>query len=1037
MVARVQGTRARPYRVEARLELGADGSVETLTGWCACPVGHRCKHLAAVTRLLLAETLPERPARASADEYLEWAHRLVADGTAANAPATKRPSRRLLFVVDPEDDEGVPPMVHPTAVSLTRQGYGRERSVDLDADPRQARGWIAPEDRLLYTELRLRERQAFGYGHLAPRLPPDETGPALLQRLVETERCHLRSPQGPALSWGPPHPASVGWRIDHRGVQRPRFEGLPKGVLLLGLRPPCFVDPSSGACGLVESGLSPAVAQSLLHAPPLSPEAAAELDPSRWPADAELPPPRRLSFAMGPRTSPRGHLNLRTEGDRSYARLTFRYGEAITDPDDPEPLASGIRDATVVVQAPRDRGGELSLTARMFEAGLVDRSTEAVDHEGRWPSRWEAPDDEAWLAFVGEGAELLRDEGWLVEIDDDFAWDLTAVDGWFLETEEQPSGDWFALSLGVEVDGERVSILPAVTRVLAHGRPIPAHGVVLELPGRRRVRVPKARLSSIVSVLLELFGNRPLDADGRLLLPRADAGRLVELDPTQDLRWLGPTRLHGLAKQIGEGIGSEPVVPPPGLRVELRDYQRTGLAWLQGLRSLAVGGVLADDMGLGKTVQTLAHLLVEQDAGRLDRPCLVVAPTSVLPVWMEQAGRFAPSLRTLLYHGPQRARAVGDIAAHDVVVTSYAIALRDVDLLAEVPLHLLVLDEAHAIKNSSAKITRAVRRLVARTRLCLSGTPMENDLTELWSQLDFLNPGLLGTPRRFQQLFAGPVSEGDTERAHLLSRRIAPFVLRRTKEDVLPELPPKTELIRYADLGREQRDVYEAVRLGAESEVRSAIERQGLARTQIGVFEALLKLREACCDPRLLPFEQAKRSTSSAKLELLMQLLTEEMLPAGRRVLVFSQFTRMLSLIGEALDARGIEWLKLTGRTRKRQEVVERFTHGDAPVFLVSLKAGGVGLNLTAADTVVLYDPWWNPAAEDQAADRTHRIGQTRPVLVCKLVARGTVEERMLELQARKRRLADAVLDPAARRGSTGRLSLSEHEVEALLAPLS
>ena len=451
------------------------------------------------------------------------------------------------------------------------------------------------------------------------------------------------------------------------------------------------------------------------------------------------------------------------------------------------------------------------------------------------------------------------------------------------------------------------------------------------------------------------------------------------------------------------------VPPPAGLTVELRPYQRRGLDWLQFLRAYDLAGILADDMGLGKTIQTLAHLLVEQEAGRLDRPALVVAPTSLMGNWRREAARFAPSLRTLVLHGSDRHEHFESIPDHDLVLTTYPLLPRDHARLQDLSFHSLILDEAQTVKNPKSQAAGIVRAIKADHRLCLTGTPMENHLGELWAQFDFLMPGFLGDATNFKRHWRTPIEQHkDWDRHQRLARRIAPFMLRRRKQDVATELPPKTEIIKSVTLGEAQATLYEGIRLSMEKRVRDAIASQGLARSQITILDALLKLRQTCCDPRLLNIPAAARVHASAKLELLMDLVPEQ-LEEGRKILLFSQFTSMLALIEVELFKRGIPFAKLTGQTRKREEAIEVFRSGAADLFLISLKAGGVGLNLTEADTVILYDPWWNPAVEMQAADRAHRIGQDKPVFVYKLVTEQTVEERILALQDKKRALAEGV----------------------------
>jgi SNF2 family DNA or RNA helicase len=396
-------------------------------------------------------------------------------------------------------------------------------------------------------------------------------------------------------------------------------------------------------------------------------------------------------------------------------------------------------------------------------------------------------------------------------------------------------------------------------------------------------------------------------------------------------------------------------------------------------------------MGLGKTIQTLCAL---------ESRSLVVVPTSLIYTWGEEIERFRPGLRVSVYHGTRRAL---DPEA-DVVLTSYAILRLDTDTLRAEKWRTVVLDEAQNIKNPESQVAQAAQSLQAEFRVALTGTPVENRLEELWSQLHFLNPGLLGGRRDFQNRYARPIGEGDSAAAHRLRERVRPFVLRRLKRDVAPELPPRSEVVLHCELSAEERDVYDTVRAASLSGVVESLRKGG---NMIQALEALLRLRQAACHPGLVPGQQADRST---KVDLLVERLGQAF-EEGHKALVFSQWTSLLDRVEPALRTAGVEFERLDGSTRDRPGVIKRFGAAEgASVMLISLRAGGTGLNLTSADHVFLLDPWWNPAVEDQAADRAHRIGQTRPVVVHRIVALDTVEERILELHARKRALSEAVL---------------------------
>lgn len=473
---------------------------------------------------------------------------------------------------------------------------------------------------------------------------------------------------------------------------------------------------------------------------------------------------------------------------------------------------------------------------------------------------------------------------------------------------------------------------------------------------------------------------------------------------------------------------------PDGVRARLRPYQEEGLGWLLRMSELGLGACLADDMGLGKTLQALALLVARREAEAKTRseatdeaseplPSLVVVPASLVQNWLDEAAQFTPGLTTLAYTGPGRARLRDELRTTDLVVTTYATLRIDAAKLADQRFDTVILDEAQAIKNADAQVSKAARLLRARHRIALSGTPVENHLGELWALFDFLNPGMLGARARR----ARTLDDADADTIAVLARALAPFILRRTKSQVLKDLPRKTEQTIYCTLtGREQR-LYRELRDHYRESLLSRIDEHGLGRSKIHVLEALLRLRQTACHPGLVDPEQ--RAHGSAKLDALFEHL-EQALDEGHKALVFSQFTTLLAVVRRRLEEAGIAYAYLDGRTRRRAEPVRRFQQDpDCRVFLVSLKAGGQGLNLTAADYVFLLDPWWNPAVEAQAIDRAHRIGQSRPVFAYRIVARDTIEEKILELQEQKRQLADAIVSGA----SSGLRNLSREDLEQLL----
>ena len=618
---------------------------------------------------------------------------------------------------------------------------------------------------------------------------------------------------------------------------------------------------------------------------------------------------------------------------------------------------------------------------------------------------------EDWFPLIAP----LESAGIAVEIDPQLPLELLdAPQDWFADLDDSGDSDWFNLALGIVINGERVSLLPILVQALASNRlslqPAPGEAPdavwLAALDERRRIPLPLAKIRTLIAPIVEWLEGLKGDT---LRLPALRAAVFDELsDGEISIRC--SQALAKLAKITSGALNHKRCKVPKTLKATLRGYQHDGLDWLSFLGEHGLGGVLADDMGLGKTIQVLAHILAERAAKRLTGPTLIVMPTSLIPNWCSEAKRFAPVLKVLTLHGPDRAAKFSQIAAHDVVLTTYALLFRDEDELAKPKFALAVFDEAQAIKNPQAKAALAARRIRADRRIVMSGTPLENHLGELWAQVDLVLPGLLGPQKAFATRFRTPIEKfGDDARSKILEKRLKPFLLRRTKSQVASDLPAKTEITRPVALEGGQRELYETLRLAMNKKVRDAVAARGIKQSSIVVLDALLKLRQACCDPALVKLPSARKVKGSAKREMLLEMLAE-LIEEGRRVLVFSQFTEMLDLIETDLDAQKIPYLRLDGSTTDRATPVRRFQALEVPVFLISLKAGGVGLNLTAADTVIHYDPWWNPAVENQATDRAHRIGQDKPVFVYKLVCSDTIEEKIVALQAKKAALASAIM---------------------------
>ena len=752
----------------------------------------------------------------------------------------------------------------------------------------------------------------------------------------------------------------------------------------------------------------------------------------------------------------------------------------------PAPVQEWPGTGGALISMQRDLAAEADAMDLVWDMGFVplEKSTfqwRSPELSPALGTVWTLPQEEFFGDFWADQVPKLQAKGWSVVVQPGFAHESVAVERWRLvvspDTGEvlgkelnsplvKPergveklhlparAGAWL-LSLGIDIDGQTLDLAPMLADLLRRdARWLNAAKIAaiddlttvsLRAPGGKRIDAPAAPLKAIVSAMLDLLTdpNRPQN-QGALRLGAWEARRLDALRASLlDTHRVGPHNAWQLEGDLGlatlaqrlKSLGApQAVAAPEGLQVQLRAYQLEGVAWLQYLRMHSLGGILADDMGLGKTAQALAHVLIEKHAGRLDLPVLVVLPTSLIFNWQLEAQRMAPGLRLLTLQGPQREALFAQVPRHDLVLTTYPLLWRDLDALAAQRFHLVILDEAQMVKNAGSRSARALRRLHTRHSLCLTGTPMENHLGELWAQFDWLMPGFLGDARQFAVRWRKPIEDnGETLRAALLAQRVRPFILRRRKQDVASELPPRTEVIQRVQLQGQQRELYESVRVAADVQVRRVLQRQSFKGAQITILDALLKLRQVCCDPHLVKGNTPLPGMERAKLELLADLLPALVIE-GRRVLVFSQFTELLELIAEQLQLLKLPFLSLTGKTPPpaRASVVQRFQAQEVPVLLISLKAGGLGLNLTAADTVIHMDPWWNPAVEEQATARAHRIGQDQPVFVYKLVVQGSIEERMLELQARKLALSSSVLG----HDDAGASKFDAADLAALLAPL-
>lgn len=1060
--ALIYGSAPNPYQADLLFRLRQGGwSVDPD---CSCPVGFLCKHTAALLTFIAFQLSNlSQPSEDSFDPMLgEWLEKIEAAAQAQPLVALGKLENRFLAYCIEQSSYRLSPGLNLVLRVGTRQKDG---SVQISESRASADLWSPPkymidEDLVITTLYHQRARAGYFQGDMALS---GDGWKDLLERACATGRLYYakssaqerNSVEYQVLSLGPVLAVEATWQAMPNGSAQPVLQCGNPDLIIIPCQPLRYLNPVSATLGLLESALSMAILNAWQNGPVVSASNFAAIS-TRVAAisTVNLPTPVEVPSVTRPASAPQAHLRIysRTLGRRWESKafivgqISFRYSDSklLT------PLVAGqlqshleIRDHTRVLW-PRDFHQEQILTTQLQAIGfsflseiisvsLLDTAgLHSVVVDNRFPSeRLE------WLNLLGGVAmQGLRDSGWSIETDPELG--LIAYDAseFFPAIEADPDHgiDWFRFDISFEMNGQKLSLIPIIATAIQMDLPAaddPNLPDFFTLPGESPeagfIRFPAKRLIEIVDQVRHLFhGN---EGDGTLRLDRLAAAGMAEtlaIDSSATTRALA---------QLGHRLKNITALPlaklPKSLHAELRPYQLEGYRWLQFLAGHGLHGILADDMGLGKTIQTLAHLAAER-AKNPGLPSLVIAPTSVVPNWAEEAAKFTPKLKLLVLQGQDRATMFGQISAVDIVITSYPLLTRDFEVLSAQNWHLLVLDEAQYIKNPKALSAQNACKLKAAHRLCLSGTPMENHLGELWSLMRFLMPGFLADEKSFNARFRRPIERdrcGIAQQA--LSRRISSLILRRTKDQVATDLPEKTEIIHGINLHKKQSDLYESIRAAMDKRVRDAIAAKGLSKSHIIVLDALLKLRQICCHPQLLKSPAAQKVTDSAKLSYLTDELLPTLIEEGRRILLFSTFTSMLALIEKHLIKEKIVYLKLTGQTGDRASLVKKFQTGEVPIFLISLKAGGTGLNLTAADTVIHYDPWWNPAAENQATDRAHRIGQNKPVFVHKLVCRGTIEDRILELQKHKSALIEALLSD-----ETSKLKIDAETLSHLLSPL-
>ncbi len=1000
----VQGSSGKVY--EQSVKIVYTNKKFVLYGDCTCPVGYNCKHVvAACLAYVIKNRVPSAISmQSSSDTQLsKWLYTLQESAKPKSVNANEYFITYRLF--DKVSRYGTvefsifkskilknKKLSQGTKLDeykfFTNYGYSDIKKSEDDT--------IA----MLLEGLRSNFRGTNGFFR-------ERLGYMALLELLKTNRCYCGANEVPLhLSPTVYHPKFSWKKIkDKYSIE----SNITKEYQLLYTTPPLIIDTINSV--VYEMSIEPKVLKELKNAPQISEEQLIQVYETiqKIAPNIELQTPKGIQTKTI-QTQPTAYIKLFLPKEQMSIfhsmEVSFLY-ENHKQNYYPQEQKTSFLQEKIKTEILRDLQFEESVKQRLEEFGFVANSDATALF--MLPSNYKTRQEQlqTWSEFLEFHMPSLESEGWHVEVDASFEMKFEQHANIVVESEN--TNDWFNLAFNLEFNGVSLSLVPLVSGIIAEFddyENLPEL-INIEISQNSFVTLQTKQIAPILKTIFELLDKK--EKDDSLKISAFDAHLIDNLDET--VIWKGSREILELSKKLKNFEGMEVVVPPKFFTATLRDYQQEGVNWLNFLYEFKFGGILADDMGLGKTIQTLVHLSRLKEDGKLIKPSLIIMPTSLIANWKNEVKKFTPNLSVLSLHGSERAERFSEIANYDLILTTYPLIIRDKEKLDAQSFFYLILDEAQKIKNATAKMTVAIKTLKSEHRLALSGTPIENHLGELWSIFSFLMPGFLDSLNFFRNYYQTPIEkEHDFARQELLNKRIKPFMVRRTKEKVAHELPQKSEIIKYTEFDEKQSKLYESIRVMMEKKVREAVSKKGLGSSHITILDALLKLRQVCCDPSLLKIDEAKKVKESAKLELFLDLV-DELLQEGRKILVFSQFTSMLAIIEEKIIEMGVKYTKLTGSTKNRPEAIEKFTKGDAQLFLISLKAGGVGLNLVEADTVIHYDPWWNPAVENQATDRAYRIGQTKAVFVYKLIVANSIEQKILELQHKKQSLQDGIYD--------------------------
>jgi len=1007
----IDATVAGTYMYRQEIDVSVDKYGIDIDGECSCPVGYNCKHVVAVIYKLKYEYLGKKSTQKSAlAEEDKWLNKLIElqKEEAGTLQMDTIPSSGDFLIYRLFMDNYRGNELNFYRAKILKNGT-LSKGTKIANDNYMHRyhyyyDYVTALDKSLATEL-----DTISEGYNCEIAFHDEKGMRVLKKLLASGKCFFQNASLPLQYISQKKFLTFQWQEENH-ISTLRANLSEEEVLLSNTIPPLCINRKENTLYEVESSYNKEMLKLILDAPQVPTKNLSSLVEKVLEKVPDVTFPMPESFEIE-EISPTPVAHLYLYGDTSTG--TIRHCMQLSFEYDGEYFESYLQGTSQVVsregktlRIQRNLDKEASYRQNIESYGFTYSEHPLVKAYVSAVSSTMQDAIERWRIFREEMIPTLIEEGWHVEIDKSFKYNFESIETINLEvSQESEVNDWFEVSFGVEIGGKKLALLPIVSPLLEEYDSVDdlPENLNLEISEGVYVHIESKEIKPILTTIFELFDKQEGD---KLILHTYDVHLL---DADADIQWKGLKELKELAQKLKDFKGIEKVEPSVNLQAKLREYQSFGLDWLHFLHTFKFGGILADDMGLGKTVQTLAFLQLLKEKGVLHKPSLIIMPTSLIGNWKNEIKKFTPDLTFLELYGADRAENFHLIDQYDIILTTYSLAQRDEEKYLKEHFEYIILDEAQKIKNPNTKLAIAIKHFKSSYKLALSGTPIENHLGELWSIFDFLMCGFLDNLKTFKAFYQVPVEkEYDMKRRALLNKKIAPFILRRTKNEVVQELPPKTEVVKRAVFGTKQAKLYENIRITMESKVREAVKGKGLSRSHITILDALLKLRQVCCDPSLLKVDAVKEVKKSAKLEMFLELI-ESLHAENKKVLVFSQFTSMLSILENEIKKMKISYTKLTGATCKREEAIENFTKGDANIFLISLKAGGVGLNLVEADTVIHYDPWWNPAVENQATDRAYRIGQDKAVFVYKLIVEDSIEEKILKLQERKKSLQEGI----------------------------